>query len=217
VWWVAFVIGRLCTKTNTTTDLLVIAIIILIIVLPIIYVAIPNKAQHDLNASTLEVTSQEVTKSTPDGIHLKLNSIARSTSKYHPTIEAFEAGLHLENGEDFLVINVPETKAEAETQIVVDQDVKFASLDAFKAYNKVVMGSETFDVYMTGKPKLKLSGLPKMSVDYNKKVTMKGKLLLFNPNHNIKQTQASITSKASTSPTWKSLLARRSPSPTAPT
>lgn len=155
-------------------DLLVVAIIVLIIVLPIIYVAIPNKAQHDLNASTLEVTSQEVTKSAPDGIHLKLNSVARSSSKYHPTIEAFEAGLHLENGEDFLVINVPETKAEAETQIVVDQDVKFASLDAFKAYNKVVMGSETFDVYMTGKPKLKLSGLPKMSVDYNKKVTMKG-------------------------------------------
>lgn len=162
-------------EVDTIPDLLVIAILILVIILPIIYVAIPNKAQHDLNQSTLEVTSQEVTKTAPDGIHLKLESVARSTSKYHPTIEAFEAGLHLENGEDFLIINVPSTKAEAETQIVIDQDAKFASLDAFIAYNKLVMASDSFDVYMTGKPKLKLSGLPKMSVDYNKKVTMKGK------------------------------------------
>ena len=61
------------------------------------------------------------------------------------------------------------------TDIVIEQDLKFASLDAFKEYNKLVMGSESFDVYMTGKTKIHQSGLKAISVDYNKKVTMKGK------------------------------------------
>lgn len=162
------------TKTDVTADLLVIIVLVLVIVLPIIFVAIPHKAQKDLNASTLEVTAQEVTSPGSDGIHLKLVSKARSSSSFHPTIEGFQAGLHLDGKENFIVINVPEVKAEAETDIVVDQDVKFESLDAFKEYNKVVMGSESFDVYMTGKTKIHQSGLQAISVDYNKKVTMKG-------------------------------------------
>ncbi|KAF2682714.1 hypothetical protein K458DRAFT_443908 [Lentithecium fluviatile CBS 122367] len=155
-------------------DLLVIAILILVIVLPIIFVAIPKKAQHDLDASTLEVTGQEVTSPSADGIHLKITSKARSSSSFHPTIEGFQAGLQLEGKEPFIYVDVPETKAEAETDIVIDQDVKFASLDAFKEYNKLVMGSESFDVYMNGKTKIHQKGLQAISVDYNKKVTMKG-------------------------------------------
>jgi hypothetical protein len=148
-------------------------------VLPVIFVAIPDKAQHDLNASTLDVTSQEVTSPNADGVHLKLNSEAKSSSSFHPTIEAFTAGLKLDGKEPFLYVNVPETKAEAETDILIDQDVKIASLDAFKEYNKLVMNSESFDVYMAGKTKIHQSGLQAISVDYNKKVSMKGKL---NPN-----------------------------------
>jgi hypothetical protein len=163
--------------TNKTTDLLIIAILVLIIVLPIIFVAIPNKAQHDLNASTLEVTSQEVTSPSADGVHLKLTSKARSSSSFRPTIEGFKAGLQLEGKEPFLYVDIPETKAEAETDIVIDQDVTFTSPDAFKEYNKIVMGSESFDVYMAGKTKIHQSGLQPISVDYNKKVTMKGKLV----------------------------------------
>jgi hypothetical protein len=153
----------------------VIIILVLVIVLPIIFVAIPHKAQKDLNASTLEVTSQEVTSPNADGVHVKIVSKARSGSSFHPTIEGFQAGLHLDGKGNFLVVDVPEVKAEAETDIVIEQDVKFASLDAFKEYNKVVMGSESFDVYMTGKTKIHQSGLQAIPVDYNKKVTMKGK------------------------------------------
>ncbi|KAF2707574.1 hypothetical protein K504DRAFT_409975 [Pleomassaria siparia CBS 279.74] len=155
-------------------DLIILAIVILIILIPIIFVAIPKKAQHDLNQSTLEVTSQEVTSPSPNGIHLKLVTTAKSSSKFHPTIEAFRAGLSIEGKEPFLYVNVPETKAEAETEIVVENDVTFASLDQFIDYNKVVMGSESFVVNMDGKTKLKLGGLPRMSVNYNKIITMKG-------------------------------------------
>lgn len=155
-------------------DLLLIAIITLIIVLPIIFVAIPKKAQHDLNDSTLEVKEQDVTSPSPDGIHLKLVTVAKSGSSFHPTIEAFRAGLSLEGQEPFIYIDVPETKAEAETDIVVESDLKFASKDQFINYNKAVMGSETLTVYMDGKTKIHQKGLSAIDVNYNKKVTMKG-------------------------------------------
>jgi hypothetical protein len=145
-----------------------------------IYVAIPNKAQKDLNKSTLEVLSQEVTSPGPEGLHLKLVSKAKSSSKFHPKIEAFRAGLSLEGQEPFLYIDIPEVKATAETDIIVEQDIIFEEIDRFTAYTKAVMGSKDFFVYMDGKTKLRLSGLQPISVDYNKKIAMKG-IVIFSP------------------------------------
>jgi hypothetical protein len=153
----------------------VLAIIILIIILPIIFVAIPNKAQHEINSSTLEVTSQEVTEPNAEGVHLKLASVIRSGSSYHPTVDSFRAGLSLDGQDPFLYIQIPEAKSEAETHIEVEQDVKFTSLDAFSSYTKAVMGSETFNVHLDGKTQVHLKGLPGMDVVYNKVVSMKGK------------------------------------------
>ncbi|EDU50567.1 conserved hypothetical protein [Pyrenophora tritici-repentis Pt-1C-BFP] len=139
-------------------DCLVLAIIILIIILPIIYVAIPKKAQSEINASTLEVTSEGY----------------QSDSSYHPEIDAFRAGLSLEGQEPFLYLNVPKAKSEKETRITIDQDVKLASLAAFSNYTKTVLGSESFDLRLDGKTNIHLSGLPTMDVNYNKIITMKG-------------------------------------------
>lgn len=155
-------------------DLLVLAVIILVIVLPIIYVAIPNKAQHDINASTLEVTDQEVTNTEPEKVHLKIKSIARSSSSFHPTLDAFQAGLSLPGKEPFLFLNVPETKAEAETEIDIDQDAPIVNLDSFNEYTKTTLASETFTVVMSGKTKVHQKGLSAISVDYNKNIEMKG-------------------------------------------
>ncbi|OAL56052.1 hypothetical protein IQ07DRAFT_187268 [Pyrenochaeta sp. DS3sAY3a] len=155
-------------------DCLVFIVIVLVILLPIIFVGIPHKAQKEINASTLTVTAQEVTNPTSDGVHLKIDTVIRSGSSYHPTIEAFEAALSLKGQEPFLYINVPKAKSEAETFITVEQDVKIASMDSFTTYTKTVLGSETFEVHMDGHPTLRLSGLPKMDVNYNKVVTMKG-------------------------------------------
>lgn len=162
------------TKLKLFVDLLIFAIIALVIALPVVYVAIPKKAQHDINASTLKVNAQDVTAPRPDTVHVRLESVAESGSSFHPTIEGFKAGLHLEGKDPFIYLDVPEVKAESETNIVFDQDAKIASMDAFKEYNRLVMGSETFDVYMTGKTKVHQSGLKAISVDYDKKVTMKG-------------------------------------------
>lgn len=157
-------------------------ILILVIILPVIFVAIPHKAQHEINASTLEVTSQGVTNPQADGVHLKLDTVIKSSSSYHPTIDAFRAALSLEGQkEPFLYINVPAAKSDAETHITIDQDVNFTSLDAFTAYTKAVLGAETFKVHLDGKPKIHLKGLPAMKVNYNKIVTMKGLALFHVP------------------------------------
>jgi hypothetical protein len=153
-------------------------IVVLVIVLPLIFVGIPNKAQHEINASTLEVTSQEVTNPQPDGVHLKIDTVIRSSSSYHPTIDSFRAALSLSGQAPFLHIDIPNAKSEAETHITVEQDVKFDSLDAFSTYTKAVLASETFQVHLDGKPNIHLSGLPTMDVDYNKVVTMKGMYLV---------------------------------------
>lgn len=162
------------TQTDHNPDLLVVIIIVLAVALPVVFVAIPKKAQDDINASTLEVTSQDVTSPQPNSVHLKITSVAKSGSSFHPTLEGFNASLSLQGKQPFLYVDVPQVKAEASTDIVIDQDVNLASLDAFKEYNKVVMASESFDVYMSGKTKVHQSGLKAISVDYNKKVTMKG-------------------------------------------
>ena len=139
-----------------------------------IYVGIPNIAQHDVNDSTLEVTAMDVTSPTPDGVHLKLTNLVKSDSSFHPTIEGFQGGLSLDGKTPFLYIGIPEIKSEAETNVNVEQDVKFANKDAFNEYNKVVMQSESLDVHLDGKTKIHQSGLDPISVDYNKIITMKG-------------------------------------------
>lgn len=155
-------------------DCLVFAIIVLVILLPIIYVGIPKKAQSEINASSIEVVSQEVLNPHPDGIHLKMDSVIKSDSSYHPRIEGFRAGLSLKGQSPFMYIDIPETKSEAEVPVTVDQDVALANKTAFSEYTKTVLASEEFDVYLNGKTNIHLSGLPKMNVKYNKVVTMKG-------------------------------------------
>lgn len=155
-------------------DCCVLIVIILVVVLPIIYVGIPNKAQSEINASTLEVTSQEVTQPTEDSVNLKIDTVIKSGSSFHPEIDAFKAGLALKGKEPFIYVDIPAAKSEAETHITVEQEVKLENLDRFSEYTKTVLASDDFEVYMSGKTTLHLSGLPAMDVDYNKVVKMKG-------------------------------------------
>ncbi|KAF2846842.1 hypothetical protein T440DRAFT_492407 [Plenodomus tracheiphilus IPT5] len=155
-------------------DCLVLIVVVLVIVLPIIYVGIPNKAQHDINASKLEVAAQHVTETSPEGIQLKIDAVVRSGSSYHPTIEPFRAALSLKDQPPFLYVDVPKAKSKKEFTLTIDQKLNFASNDSFSQYTKAVLAADTFDVHMDGKTKLKLSGLPKISVNYNKVIRMKG-------------------------------------------
>lgn len=155
-------------------DCLVLVVVVLVIVLPLIFVGIPNIAQNAINKSTLEVTSQEVTSPTSDSVQLQMDTVIRSDSSFHPTIDGFRAALSLKDQPPFVHIDIPQTKSESETKVTVNQDVKFDSLDAFTGYTKAVLASDTYEVFLNGKTTLHLSGLPSMDVDYNKVVTLKG-------------------------------------------
>jgi len=159
-------------------DFLVLVVIVLVIVLPVVYVAIPKKAQHDVNASALEIQVQDISDPTPSTVHLKLVSVARSNSSYHPTLDAFRAALFLEDTEPNIIpfgyVEIPKTKVEHETTITVDQTLNVTNMDQFIAYNKLVMNSDEFRIAIRGRTGLHQKGLSKINVDYNKVVTMKG-------------------------------------------
>ena len=143
-----------------------------------IYVAIPKKAQHDVNASTLEIQAQNISDPTSSTVHLKLVSVARSDSSFHPTLDAFQAALFLEDTEPNIIpfgyVEIPKTNVEHETTITVDQTLNVTNMDQFIAYNKVVMNSDEFRIAIRGRTGLHQNGLSKINVDYNKVVTMKG-------------------------------------------
>jgi hypothetical protein len=179
----------------------VLAIVVLIIVLPIIFVAIPKKAQHEINASTIEVTSQEVIDPNEHSVRLAMKSVIRSGSKYHPIIHSFNASLSLDGQTPFTYITIPEAKSEAETFVSADQVANFTSLDAFSKYTTTVLAAESFNVHLDGKPSIKLSGLPSMDVNYNKVVTMKGTISptsAYSQIHYLLTHQVSTSSPAST-------------------
>jgi hypothetical protein len=144
-----------------------------------VYVAIPKKAQRDVNASTLEIQAQIISDPTPSSVHLKLVNIARSDSSFHPTLDEFEAALFLETTEPeitpFGYVTIPKTRVSHETTIVVDQTLTVTNMDQFIAYNKLVMGSDVFRIAVRGRTGLHQKGLSKIDVDYNKVVTMNGK------------------------------------------
>ncbi|KAF3046511.1 hypothetical protein E8E12_010400 [Didymella heteroderae] len=155
-------------------DCLVLIIIVLVVVLPLIFVGLPKKAQHEINASTIEVTNMEVTNPQTNSVHLKIDNTIRSDSSYHPRIEGFRAGMSLDGQEPFIYIDIPEAKSEAVTYITVDQEATFNSVDGFTAYTKAVLASEELTMDLNGKTTIHISGLPSTKVNYNKKITMKG-------------------------------------------
>ncbi|KAF2754267.1 hypothetical protein EJ05DRAFT_541354 [Pseudovirgaria hyperparasitica] len=150
--------------------------IILIVVLPIIYVGIPNIAQQQLNDSTLTVEAQAVTNPQPNSVELAINSTAHSKSSFHPTIEGFEGSLYLKDQPEkpFGILHIPETSVQSAVPINITQTLEITDMDAFIAYNKLIVTSETYSYGIKGKTVIHQQGLDGINVDYDKTVTQKG-------------------------------------------
>jgi len=158
--------------------LILLIIIVLVVVLPIIYVAYPHTAQKGINDSELEIKSQNISDPKVGSFHMTLSSLATSHSSFHPKLDSFNASLFLESSEPdikpFAYMQIPAVKADDETTIDIDQELQIADMDQFIAYNKLVVNSEQYRMAIRGRVKVKQSGLPKTTVNYNKVVTMKG-------------------------------------------
>ncbi|EFQ99834.1 hypothetical protein MGYG_02846 [Nannizzia gypsea CBS 118893] len=155
--------------------LIILAVVVLVIVLPIVFVAYPKLAQEDVTDSTLTIADMQTTNPRPDALHVKVTQVIGSKSKYHPTLDPFDAKVYLEGQQDaFMTLNTPEVKADDGVKAIIDQEVPIENSDAFAEFSKAIMLSEELKLKVIGKTKLKLGSLPKTDVDYDKVVTLKG-------------------------------------------
>ncbi|KAL3481142.1 hypothetical protein BJX99DRAFT_253804 [Aspergillus californicus] len=158
-WWVHLIIFCAC---------------FLIIALPLVYVGYPNIAQGDIDDSTLSIESMDISNPSPDGFHLQQRQVIGTGSIFHPTIYSFDADVSLLGAETFAIVNVPRLRADDGVVVNIDQWVNLSNADAFAGFSTAVMMNEEFQLSVRGNPDLKLGGLPKIDIDYDKTVTMKG-------------------------------------------
>jgi hypothetical protein len=138
----------------------------------------PNIAQNGINDAKLSMISQVATDPTPTTIRLKMITQSKSGSPFHPWLDEFQASLFLENTEPNIIpfghITIPRVKADAVSQITVDQLVNIASEEQFAAYNKMVMQSKTYRVAIRGRTGLKEGSFPKTTINFNKVIESPG-------------------------------------------
>ncbi|KAK5061546.1 hypothetical protein LTR84_008090 [Exophiala bonariae] len=157
-------------------DLLIFIAVVLVIVLPIVYVGYPNLAQKEVNKGVLNITSMSLSDPAPDSFTLELDSVLSTTSKYHPELAAFNGSLHLKDSDPaFAYLDIPKVKAENGTVSHVDQRVQIADMTEYTKYTMTVLGTEEYSIYLKGRGGLQQGGLPKTNVNYNQKITLKGK------------------------------------------
>ncbi|KAJ5591318.1 hypothetical protein N7450_005290, partial [Penicillium hetheringtonii] len=155
--------------------LIIFVIVVLVVVLPVVYVGYPNIAKHDVNDSTLEITSMVISDPTPESFQLNQTQVIGSDSSYHPKIYAFDAAVSLAGAAaSFATVRVPSVKSEDGAKVEVLQKVDLGDIGAFGDYAKAVMLQEEVALNIYGKPDLQQGSLPKITVTYNKTVTMKG-------------------------------------------
>lgn len=158
--------------------LIIFVCLVLIIVLPIIFVGAPRKAQREVNESYLEVRSVVLSDPSSNSLHLRQDEILHSDSGRHPHLDAFNASLFLESSlpdiRPFGYVTVPAVHSTGAVPVIVDQDVDIVDMEQFTRFSKTILGAREFRLAIRGRTGLKQTGLPKMTVDYNEVVTLKG-------------------------------------------
>lgn len=144
-----------------------------------VYVGYPNIAQDDINSSTLEITNMIISDPTPSSITLNQTQKIRTDSAFHPKIYSFSAAVSLLGAAvPFTTVQVPAVKAQDGAEVAISQVVDLKNASAFGDFAKAVMLNEEVDLSISGRPYLKEGGLPKIQVDYDKTVSLKGELSL---------------------------------------
>ena len=132
-------------------------------------------AQSDVNKSIINITEMSILKPAPDSFDLDMTSVLTSKSKYHPQLDAFTGSLYLEDSDVALAqIEVPPVKANNGSESHITQRVQIANMDQYTQYTKTVLHSEEYTISLKGRGGLEQGSLPKTTVDYNQRITMKG-------------------------------------------
>lgn len=141
------------------------------------YVAYPRIAQHDVDASTLNITQLVITDPTPDSIHVTQTQVLGNKAAYHPTIYAFNATISMVGAAaPIATALVPQIQANDGQIIHVDQVLQLSDASAMADFSKAMLNNEAVELNFYGRPDLKEGGLPKKVVTFNKTVTLRGGL-----------------------------------------
>lgn len=130
-----------------------------------------------MNKSSLNVTNLVFSDPTPDSIHVNQTQILTNHASYHPTIYGFNATIALVGATAPIATGVPIPRVQANNGAVIDVDTTLALNDSSGAvteFAQAVLGLESFELNIYGRPGLKEGSLPTKTVTFNKTVTMKG-------------------------------------------
>lgn len=153
-------------------------VVIVLAVVLIIFVAVPKIAQSKMNSSELSIESIQISETEPKQYRMQVESTIRTDGKIHATVDGFRGVMYLEETEDhtpFATIDFPQTTAEKESKVSVNQIVKVENMDAFTQFNTWLLANETLKMTIEGDTKVHVKGLSKAyGVNFKKTVDLKG-------------------------------------------
>ena len=95
---------------------------------------------------------------------------------YKANLDAFNSSMCLPGSDiPFVSVTVPASTSGATTELLINQRVVLENPEELDRYNVITFINETYSYYLKGKGHLKLGPLPKISVNFDKKVEQKGK------------------------------------------
>lgn len=145
-----------------------------------VYVGYPNIAQDDIDSSTLQITNLIISNPTPISITLNQTQEIGTDSSFHSQIYSFTADVSLlGKAVPFSTVQVPAVKSYDGAEVVVSQVVELGNASAFGDFAKAVMLNEEVELRNSGRPHLKEGGLPKIPVNYDKTVSLRGEWFQF--------------------------------------
>jgi len=120
------------------------------------------------------VTSIVLSNPSETAFHLHQVSTSLNDSPYHPHLDAFNASLALEGSSPYAYVTIPAIDAEANSTVIVDQDVAITDLKAFTDYNIALLQNEKVNIAIQGSTSLHEMKFPTTTVNFNKIVTING-------------------------------------------
>ncbi|KAL8938860.1 MAG: hypothetical protein Q9216_003663 [Gyalolechia sp. 2 TL-2023] len=134
-------------------------------------------AQDGVDDSTLEIQSLTFTNPTPNSFHLEQTALLTNHNRYHPHLDAFNASLSVGGSEDkpFAYVEIPAVHATETATTHFDQEVQVVDLEAFIDYNAQLWTNSSVELIVKGRTELHEGKLPSTTVDFNKRIDMRGK------------------------------------------
>ncbi|MCJ1474977.1 hypothetical protein MMC13_003637 [Lambiella insularis] len=148
--------------------------LLLLIILLLVYVGFPRIAQSEINNSTLNITSVDISNPTETSFVLAQDSFIINDSAYHPQLDAFNASLALQGEAPYAYVTIPALHATATAESDLQQTVQITNLTAFTAFTTALLGNDMVNMEVHGSTGLHEMAFPATTVDYDKIMPLTG-------------------------------------------